>query len=183
MPSGTGAWTRTGNFSGRTRRGRSVADFDDSDWRTLDVPHDWSIEDLPPAGKAIASFAVVEGKWRFHKGDDPAWENPVLNDSEWQEVQLPDNWKHHSNYAQDNAYGWFRRHIPLPAVRRGQRGGIAAGQDSMTWTKPISTATRIGGMGSFPPNFQTASRPGAPLSRPGPRGARRWHRCRRRPRF
>ena len=28
--------------------GAEVAGFDDSKWRTLDVPHDWSIDDLPP---------------------------------------------------------------------------------------------------------------------------------------
>jgi beta-galactosidase len=33
--------------------GAERADFDDSDWRALDLPHDWSIEDLPPADKDI----------------------------------------------------------------------------------------------------------------------------------
>ena len=28
--------------------GAETSAFDDSTWRTLDVPHDWSIEDLPP---------------------------------------------------------------------------------------------------------------------------------------
>ncbi|MGO9202231.1 MAG: sugar-binding domain-containing protein [Limisphaerales bacterium] len=135
--------------------GAERADFDDSDWRTLDVPHDWSIEDLAPAGKAIASFAVVEGKWRFHKGDDPAWANPVLNDSEWQEVQLPDNWRHHSNYAQDNAYGWFRRHIPLPASAEGKEVELLLGKIRDV-DETYLNGTRIGGMGSFPPDFQTA---------------------------
>ena len=27
--------------------GAEAAAFDDSKWRTLDLPHDWSIEDLP----------------------------------------------------------------------------------------------------------------------------------------
>lgn len=32
--------------------GADAPAFDDSKWRALDVPHDWSIEDLPPASEA-----------------------------------------------------------------------------------------------------------------------------------
>ncbi|HZB44790.1 MAG TPA: hypothetical protein VE360_06085, partial [Pyrinomonadaceae bacterium] len=31
-------------------QGAEAADFDDSGWRRLDLPHDWSIEDLPGKG-------------------------------------------------------------------------------------------------------------------------------------
>src|SRR5215472_1847582 len=31
--------------------GAEAEGFDDSAWRTLAVPHDWSIEDLPPAAE------------------------------------------------------------------------------------------------------------------------------------
>jgi beta-galactosidase len=34
--------------------------FNDSSWRTLDLPHDWSIEDLPPATNHIGPFAPDE---------------------------------------------------------------------------------------------------------------------------
>ena len=39
--------------------GVEVASFDDSQWRVLDLPHDWSIEDLPavPGKKQIGSFS------------------------------------------------------------------------------------------------------------------------------
>jgi beta-galactosidase len=136
--------------------GAERPDFDDSDWRALDVPHDWSIEDLPPADKAIPSFAVVEGKWRFHKGDDPAWKNPFLDDTEWQEVQLPDNWAHHSNYTQDNACGWFRRHIPLLVPAEAKEVELLLGKIHDADETYLNGA-RIGGLGSFPPGFQTAS--------------------------
>jgi beta-galactosidase len=135
--------------------GAERPDFDDADWRALDVPHDWSIEDLAPSGKAIPSFAVVEGAWRFHKGDDPAWKNPFLRDSDWQEVQLPDDWQHHSNYAQDNAYGWFRRHIQLSPPAEAKEVELMLGRIGDA-DETYLNGVRIGGMGSFPPNFQTA---------------------------
>jgi beta-galactosidase len=34
--------------------------FNDSAWRTLDLPHDWSIEDLPPATNHVGPFAPDE---------------------------------------------------------------------------------------------------------------------------
>lgn len=53
--------------------GAEAPAFDDSAWRTLDVPHDWSIEDLPPREASGPELSVVTGQWRFQKGDDSAW--------------------------------------------------------------------------------------------------------------
>lgn len=40
-------------------------EFDDSKWRILDIPHDWSIEDLPPSSdKTIGPFAMEGGNPR-----------------------------------------------------------------------------------------------------------------------
>ena len=33
--------------------GAEAPAFDDADWRVLDVPHDWSIDDLPPHPPAV----------------------------------------------------------------------------------------------------------------------------------
>lgn len=46
-------------------KGADAPTFDDSQWRTLDLPHDWSIEDLPatPGKKQIGPFTEdSEGK-------------------------------------------------------------------------------------------------------------------------
>ncbi len=134
--------------------GAERPEFDDSQWRTLDVPHDWSIEDLPPIDSSVPRLSVVPGKWRFHKGDDAAWKAPQLNDSDWQEVTLPDTWEHHSNYTNDNVYGWFRRHIDVPAGARGKDIELLLGKiDDADET--YFNGIRIGGAGSFPPDFQT----------------------------
>ena len=39
--------------------GAEVAEFKDSTWRALDVPHDWSIEDMPAADAAISEQPAV----------------------------------------------------------------------------------------------------------------------------
>ncbi len=134
--------------------GAEAAAFDDARWRTLDVPHDWSIEDLPPA-EAIPELAAVTGRWRFHRGDDAGWSKRDVDDNTWEVVTLPDNWEHHSGYTGDNVYGWFRRRIAIPEACRGRDFDLLLGQiDDVdeVWLN----GERLGGTGSFPPDYRTA---------------------------
>src|SRR5262249_33562099 len=41
--------------------GAEAAPFDDSGWRVLDVPHDWSIEDLPKPNDEQSGATWIEG--------------------------------------------------------------------------------------------------------------------------
>ncbi|MGB7747247.1 MAG: glycoside hydrolase family 2 TIM barrel-domain containing protein [Verrucomicrobiia bacterium] len=134
--------------------GAERPDFNDTAWRTLDVPHDWSIEDLPPVDPSVPRLSVVPGQWRFHEGDDAVWKVPELNDGDWQEVTLPDTWEHHSNYTNDNVYGWFRRHIDVPAGDQGKDIELLLGKIDDT-DEAYFNGVRIGGTGLFPPDFQT----------------------------
>ena len=136
--------------------GAEAAGFDDSKWRTLDVPHDWSIDDLPPLEKSLVpELSVTVGQWRFQKGDDAAWKVPGFDDTSWQTVTLPDTWEHHSDYTNDNVYGWFRRHLEIPADYKGKDFDLLLGcVDDVDET--FLNGERIGGTGSFPPDFHTA---------------------------
>jgi len=130
--------------------------YDDTAWRLLDVPHDWSIEDLPPLEKSLVpELPVVTGQWRFQKGDDAAWKTPDFDDSQWQSVTLPDTWEHHSDYTSNNVYGWFRRRIEIPAECKGKDFDLLLGcidDVDEAWLN----GERIGGTGSFPPDYSTA---------------------------
>ena len=135
--------------------GAEAPGFDDSHWRTLDVPHDWSIEDLPPSQISVPELPVVTGQWRFQKGDDASWKTPGFDDNSWQSVTLPDTWEHHSNYTEDNVYGWFRRRIEIPTECKGKDFVLLLGKiDDVDET--FLNGERIGGMGSFPPDYHTA---------------------------
>jgi beta-galactosidase len=131
--------------------------FDDGAWRTLDLPHDWSIEDLPelPPAKAPAALSVTRGRWRFMKGDDPSWKEVNLDDTAWEKVELPAFWEQHSNYTQDYVYGWFRRAVEIPPDCRDRDFTLLLGfVDDVDET--YFNGVRIGGMGSFPPDYETA---------------------------
>lgn len=132
--------------------------FDDSSWQTLDLPHDWSLEDLPPVQKDESStpgINIVPGKWLFRKGDDYGWKEHTIDETGWETVELPCAWEVHSNYTQDNVYGWFRRHIEIPAEIKGRDFDLRLGRiDDVD--EAFVNGVRIGGMGSFPPDFATA---------------------------
>ena len=38
--------------------------LDDADWRRLDLPHDWSIEDAPGAPKTTGAWTPPSARWR-----------------------------------------------------------------------------------------------------------------------
>ena len=77
------------HFAKGKTTGAEQPGFDDSAWREISVPHDWSIEDLEPLPDPGPMIAVTKGTWRFAKGDDMAWKAGELDDSEWAEVRLP----------------------------------------------------------------------------------------------
>ncbi|MFL6256094.1 MAG: sugar-binding domain-containing protein [Pyrinomonadaceae bacterium] len=49
-------------------QGAEAADFDDSAWRRLDLPHDWSIEDLPGKGTPFDPSAISQVQGGFTVG-------------------------------------------------------------------------------------------------------------------
>jgi len=135
--------------------GAETPEFDDAAWRLLDLPHDWSIEDLPLREVSTPELPVVKGQWRFQKGDDAAWKAPQFDDHQWQSVTLPDTWQHHSNYTNEYVYGWFRRTIEIPADCKGKDFDLLLGcvdDVDETWLN----GQRIGGMGSPPPDYHSA---------------------------
>lgn len=129
--------------------------FDDADWRKLDVPHDWSLEDLPPLDNSVPELDAVTGDWRFKTGDEAVWKRPDFDDTGWDVVKLPAYWEAHSNYTEDNAFGWYRRKMDIPADMKGKDIMLLLGKvDDVdeVWLN----GERIGGMGAFPPNYATA---------------------------
>ena len=153
-----GLSTRTGGFCWAARPAREQPAYDDSAWRRLDVPHDWSIEDLPPATPESyreCPLPVVAAAWRFRKGDDAGWKAPDLDDSSWQSVRMPDTWEHHSDYTEDNVYGWYRRRVEIPAEYKGRDVTFLLGRiDDVD--EAFVNGVWIGGNGTFPPQYKTA---------------------------
>jgi hypothetical protein len=72
---------------------------------------------------------VLDGPWRFHAGDDPAWASPATDDRAWDRIGLVSNpdirdgdvgipgyldgW-HARGHPTLEGYGWYRRKVTLP---------------------------------------------------------------------
>jgi len=72
---------------------------------------------------------VLDGPWRFHAGDDPAWADPRTDDRSWDRITLVSNpnnrdgdvgipgylvgWRARGHPDLDG-YGWYRRQVTLP---------------------------------------------------------------------
>lgn len=56
----------------------------------------------------------LDGQWRFHKGDDPAYATADFDDSQWALLRSDHNWavQGHPGYS---GMAWYRFHVDLPA--------------------------------------------------------------------
>ncbi len=138
--------------------GAERPEYIDTSWLKVDVPHDWSIEGLARSETKVedaTELHIVKGEWKFCRGDKLLWKYPDFNDSSWQTVKLPSTWEEHSNYTEDNVYGWFRRELTVPVDLKGKDIFINVGKiDDVDET--YFNGTKVGGLGHFPPDYVTA---------------------------
>ncbi len=127
------------------------AAFNDGEWRRVQLPHDWSIEDLPPTGQQI----ILSGHdWRFHAGDDAGWKTPEFDDSGWSSFNPPATYAELPPFA-PGSYGWYRRHIIVPQAARGKDVELVVGKvDDVDET--FVNGVKVGQSGSFAPAYNTA---------------------------
>ncbi|WP_247004365.1 beta-galactosidase small subunit [Halosolutus gelatinilyticus] len=98
----------------------------------------------------------LEGEWRFREGDDPAWAEPAYDDGDWEVVEVPANWEDHSDYTENDVFGWYRRSIEIPESWAGYALEIPVGAiDDVDET--FLNGEKIGQTGTFPENgYETA---------------------------
>lgn len=94
--------------------GADASSFDDSAWRKLDLPHDWSIEDLPYATSADGGATADGSAFDYTTGPTTSGPNPPGTP----EVIGPFD---HQNSAGGSStgytvggVGWYRKHFVTP---------------------------------------------------------------------
>lgn len=97
------------------REGAEAPAFADATWRQVSLPHDWSVEPLPPDA-AGASFEPVAGEWRYTTGDNNAYAALMFDDQAWPKITLPVLIPD----CQAKTYYWFRREVILPDELTGK---------------------------------------------------------------
>jgi len=91
-------------------------DFDDSGWRRLDLPHDWSVEPIPAGGETTPVLEPIPGEWRYTVGDSDAYTATGFDDSGWKKIVLPSLIPD----SKPGTYYWFRREIEIPKEMEGK---------------------------------------------------------------
>ena len=132
----------------------SAPSFDDSSWRKVDIPHDYSAEDLPTRDEDESTpvLAVRSGSWRFFEGlGSSSMAAPDFDDSTWRVINAPADW-HSQGYTKYNATAWFRRRVN---ISERQLRAAQAGQLRLA-LGPVASADvtyvngkRIGAVGTF----------------------------------
>jgi beta-galactosidase len=137
--------------------GAEQAAFDDSGWRVLDMPHDWSIEDLPPVENKEPSVAVEPEGWKFAIGDDMGRAAADFDDSAWKLVRIPAGLGG-MGFEKVRSMGWFRRGIDVPKELHGRdfllKIGVVDDAD-----ETFFNGVKIGGHGGMPPDYDSSTAP------------------------
>ena len=131
--------------------GAQGANFNDAIWRRVQLPHDWSIEDLPPAPPQLI---LTDNQWRFHAGDDASWKNPNFDDSAWTAFAAPKTYQELPPFA-PQSYGWYRRKFDVPAAVRGKSVEFVLGKvDDADET--FVNGVKVGATGTAAPDYRGA---------------------------
>ena len=93
----------------------STPSFDDRQWRPVNLPHDWSIEDLP-SREEDTEFPVIGGRygaWKLKLGDGN-WSAPGVDDSGWLPAKGGEDWRTFGlEFEAANLTGWYRQHFSV----------------------------------------------------------------------
>jgi|CXWL01.1.fsa_nt_gi GH15 family glucan-1,4-alpha-glucosidase len=106
------------------------------------------------AEPSLAQFISLQGKWKFIEGNDTAYKEINFNDAAWELVNVP---APISQYIKgiEKKYCWYRTTVIIPRHMLGGDLILFAGTiDDCDET--YFNGVKIGGLGKFPPNDQTA---------------------------
>ncbi len=89
----------------------------------------------------------LDGLWRFHTGDNPAWASPNFDDSNWALIRSGESWDT-QGYSGYGGYAWYRCRLQVPD---GSRPPDLLLMAIFTGYQVYAEGKLIGGKGSIAP--------------------------------
>jgi hypothetical protein len=96
----------------------------------------------------------LRGQWKFEIGDDMQRADAGYDDGKWESIYAPAAWEDEGFPGYDG-YAWYRKHFKSASDWNSRYLSIQLGNiDDVD--EVFLNGHRIGGTGSFPPNYSTA---------------------------
>jgi sigma-B regulation protein RsbU (phosphoserine phosphatase) len=103
-------------------------------------------QSFTPHGNGLAVVSL-DGLWRFHTGDDPAWADPAFDDSGWSLLHSDQPWTR-QGYKGYRGVAWYRFQVTLPP-ETGDASLLLP--QILTSFEVFADSRRIGTFGKMPP--------------------------------
>ncbi|MBR3287935.1 MAG: DUF4982 domain-containing protein [Bacteroidales bacterium] len=98
--------------------------------------------------------------WQFRLGDEAAWSQPDLDDSDWRSLHLPHDWSIEGEFSSKHpagvnggalpgGIGWYRKHFATPAAERVAVEFDGVYMNSTVWVNGKEVGGRPYGYSSF----------------------------------
>lgn len=102
----------------------------------------------------LKNLVNLEGSWKFSIGDDLARAIPDYDDSDWQNVFVPNSWEH-NGYEDYNGFAWYRKSFQVRESFNREYLYLYMGYiDDVD--EVYLNGKLIGASGNFPPRMKTA---------------------------
>lgn len=102
----------------------------------------------------LRKIISLSGTWRFTIGDNSEWANARFDDSDWDQIMVPDSWEE-QGYQDYNGYAWYRKTFHLGSVPPNCPVYLMLGRIDDAEVVYLNGKI-LGSNGSFPPDMITA---------------------------
>ncbi len=102
----------------------------------------------------LRRIVSLSGSWKFSIGDDIQWASPAYDDSDWDQINVPDEWEE-QGYNEYNGYAWYRKTFKLGDLPAITPIFLMLGRIDDADVVYIN-GKMLGQSGKFPPDFVTA---------------------------
>lgn len=102
----------------------------------------------------LTSLMNLEGNWKFSIGERSEWIEPTYDDGNWEDIYVPEPWEEQGFHGY-NGFATYRKEFNLNPRHEGLMLYLGLGYiDDVD--EVFVNGRKIGGSGTFPPNYQTA---------------------------
>ncbi len=74
------------------------------------------ISSIQLKAQELELFKDMEGYWQFSVGDNESWKEENFNDTDWDEIYVPNRWED-EGYNEYNGFAWYRKSFKVNDIK------------------------------------------------------------------